>query len=310
MLINYKLLEVLDINITNFEKGEWGSAVGRFKVPYSILKQFKTATIGFCYLSNTATTKGGLFKNSLGETNINSLNQNPLDVFSKSQTEVWFPWLPKKDADNKDYDYKTDDFLDVAVNNVKTSQFYGTKIWEARHYNKLVSKIKEELKKTTWPYTELQEVEKHIFQISVGNQITTFDAEKCFNEIALTYLNAIFHKFSILRMFASPEAMVTYLLPEDIDYIKKAVYNAIEFASKNNQFWENINGSGFTQDNFSITIDSTAWLMTDDMFGAKARHYIENADLETYEVYPLKKNIIYELTKNGNVLINRGIVSH
>lgn len=127
-----------------------------------------------------------------------------------------------------------------------------------------------------------------------GTKIDVFDVQRCFDEVATTYVTAILATYEIAR-----QIKFTWFEEDTQENLKKAVYNAIEYAALNKQFWENVNGSAISTPNFNVTVDQTSWMLTTDMFGMKAHNFLTLSGIDEYTVYSLRD--FYSMkTVNGN----------
>ncbi len=123
-----------------------------------------------------------------------------------------------------------------------------------------------------------------------------FDKDKAFSEMCFTYINAIVASYAILR-----ETPFAFFESDTKDFLRKAIYNAIEYSSMNNQFWENVNGSSISTPNFTINQEVVSWLLTKDMIGRKADNLITNSGLTEYKW--VRGDVFKESTPNGNIKI-------
>lgn len=127
-----------------------------------------------------------------------------------------------------------------------------------------------------------------------GSITSVFDKSRAFNEVAITYLSAVYATYDILR-----KTKISWFKVITKENVRKSIYNAIEYASLNRQFWENVNGSNISNPNFSVSVDSTGWLLTTDMFGMKALNYLTNSGIANYEW--VTEDVLFVRTGNGNV---------
>ncbi len=185
-------LDKWNISLEDYEKGGWGSAVGRFKAPASIIKKFRK--------------------------------------------DVW---------------------INNTTGEVITTDPNDTVNWTAQN---------------------------------------VFDVDTAFNELATTYMLGVVSMFQILR-----NVEFGWLDEDTRDSLRRAIYNAIEYAVLNRQVWENINGSSISTPNFTITADQTAWLVNSDMYGMKAWNLITNSGLQDY--YFEEANRFFQSTPNGNAKV-------
>lgn len=121
-----------------------------------------------------------------------------------------------------------------------------------------------------------------------------FDAETAFNEVAITYINAIVVMFSILRRHEWMEFEA-----DTRQALKYAVYNAIEYSCLNRQLWENINESSISAPNFSIQANTVSWLITADMVGTKSWNWLIISGIEDYDD-DFAEDVVYYTTRNKN----------
>lgn len=121
-----------------------------------------------------------------------------------------------------------------------------------------------------------------------------FDAEACFDEIAIMYLNAVVASYEVLR-----DGVYKWMDEDDRENLRKAVYAAVEFGVANKQLWENVNGSSISMPNFNVDVAQTSWLLTSDMFGMKAQNYLTNANLDEYDSYLIGMGYNESVVKDG-----------
>lgn len=129
-----------------------------------------------------------------------------------------------------------------------------------------------------------------------GTISDVFDADKAFDEIAITFINAIVASYEILRI-----THFMFLEEDTRDALRKAVYNAIEFGCLNKQLWEMINTSQISMPNINIDINTVSWVLSKDMIGMKADNYITKSGLEDY-MWVQEDNLSL-VTKNGNIRV-------
>lgn len=128
-----------------------------------------------------------------------------------------------------------------------------------------------------------------------GSTTDMFDAEACFNEIAITYLNAVVASYEVLR-----EGVYAWMDEDDQENLRKAVYAAVEYGIANKQLWENVNGGNVSTPGFNIDVAQTGWLLTSDMFGMKAHNFLTNANLDEYDSYLIGLGYNQATVKDGN----------
>lgn len=128
----------------------------------------------------------------------------------------------------------------------------------------------------------------------VGTDI--FDVERAFNEIAITYIISLKSSFQILRDVPFKK------FDEDTkQYLRMAVYAAIEYCVLNNQVWERVNSSTVSTPNFSMTSEQVGWLTSRDMLGMKAEGFVTLSELKNYEW--ATEDDIWTRTDKGNIII-------
>lgn len=129
-----------------------------------------------------------------------------------------------------------------------------------------------------------------------GTTTETFDAVKAFNEIAITFINAIVSSYEILRI-----TNFNFLEEDTRENLRKAVYNAIEFGCLNKQLWEMINNSQISMPNINIDVNTVSWILAKDMIGMKADNFITKSGLEDYMW--VQEDNLSMVTKNGNIRV-------
>lgn len=129
-----------------------------------------------------------------------------------------------------------------------------------------------------------------------GTQTEVFDADKAFEEIAITFINALVASYEILRI-----THFMFLEEDTRENLRKAVYNAIEYGCLNKQLWEMVNTSQISMPNINIDINTVSWVLSKDMIGMKADNYITASGLEDY-MWVQEDNLSL-VTKNGNIRV-------
>lgn len=113
-----------------------------------------------------------------------------------------------------------------------------------------------------------------------NNFATDADKTKAFMAIANTYIDA-------LRTTSKGKSLNKlswdWLQKDTKDFLKEGVYGAIQHAVLNRQIWEKINTSSISTPNFSMSIDSQNWLLTNDVFGKFVHNSLTLSGVDEYE---------------------------
>lgn len=119
-------------------------------------------------------------------------------------------------------------------------------------------------------------------------------------------INALGNIF-IDGLLGSPKGYMVKQIPftwleDDTKFVfKESLCEAIQHCVLNNQIWEKINSSNVSTPDFTISSDSTSWLLTADIFGQYYRVALSQSGIETYEW--VEENVLWQNTTNGNVKI-------
>ncbi len=117
--------------------------------------------------------------------------------------------------------------------------------------------------------------------------------------IAQTYLDVIIRlKYTVLR-----NVKFSWLLPQDMEALQEALCGAVQHAIVNRNVFERLNASSISTNTFSISEDTTNWLLTKDALGMYAWSTLQSTGIDEYEIVCEDDMDFFIQTNNGNIQI-------
>ena len=132
--------------------------------------------------------------------------------------------------------------------------------------------------------------------------IRKFDEKSAFYELALNVIVAIRNmpKYKILKKI---DKYFEYLPIETKQSIRAAVYQTMVHIILNKDIWQKVNATNISLPNWSASVDSTSWLLAQDMISKYAESYLANSDITDFDLVDEGDYVSYMQSANGDIKI-------
>ena len=107
-----------------------------------------------------------------------------------------------------------------------------------------------------------------------------FDKETAYNAVAFVAMTAAIAAKPILNK----GRVFEFMLPDDQQWVRTAIFNTITFLVKNRTVYENITGTQINTPNYQFNSDTSRNVIDNDVLGTYAKQAFKNSTIDKYKL--------------------------